>query len=91
MSARPSFHPLQSNLATAEAARLRTGTAGLLRDDGNRGLPLNTPDQQQDGGSSLVNVSNDAMSVPSSRMRWVLLHVHCMLVALLALLAGCGG
>ncbi|KAF6254205.1 heme peroxidase [Scenedesmus sp. NREL 46B-D3] len=55
------------------ARRLRAGSGGLMRDDGQRGLPFNEdPQAAAEGGpaaAKLVNVSNDAKAVPPSRLR----------------------
>jgi hypothetical protein len=45
---------------------------GVLRDDGNRGLPFNEDPMAADGGgaaSKLANMTNSAKSVPGSRLR----------------------
>lgn len=53
--------------------RLRTGSGGLLRDDGNRGLPFNEdPLLAAEGGgpaAKLANMTNTAKAVPASRLR----------------------
>ncbi|WIA19193.1 hypothetical protein OEZ85_003838 [Tetradesmus obliquus] len=55
------------------ARKLRTGSGGLLRDDGSRGLPFNEdPALAAEGGgptAKLFNMSNVAKAVPASRLR----------------------
>eukprot|EP00775_Hariotina_reticulata_P010237 gene10237-10396_t len=54
----------------AEASRLRAGTGGLMKDDGQRGLPLNMPTLLQGQQPlKLVNVTNEAMAAPDACMR----------------------
>lgn len=58
---------------TGAARKLRTGSGGLLRDDGSRGLPFNEdPALAAEGGgptAKLFNMSNVAQAVPASRLR----------------------
>jgi hypothetical protein len=62
---------LPTALGAGAARRLRAGSGGLLRDDGNRGLPFNEDPlaAAEGGGSKLANMSNNVMAAPASRLR----------------------
>jgi hypothetical protein len=62
------------HVPAAAARRLRAGVGGLLRDDGQRGLPFNEDPQDSNGAAAagkLANMTNSAKAVPGSRLRWV--------------------
>jgi hypothetical protein len=64
---------LPACLPAAAACRLRAGSGGMMRDDGNRGLLFNEdPAFAAEGGAAAVqlnNMGNLAKAVPASRLR----------------------
>lgn len=68
-----------ATVAAATADKLRARTAGLLRDDGRRGLPFN---QAPDNASApLLNMSNNARVLPPTQLRCVRRALSCALHA----------